>query len=59
MERADPTPSDSTPEPSGHVPARVVLDGLAPRRTLGRRLLRWVLFVLVGVWNAVAAVGAV
>jgi penicillin-binding protein 1A len=34
------------------VPSRVVLDGLPPRPRLSRRLLRWALFLAIGVVNA-------
>jgi len=44
--------------PDGRPPARVVLDGLPPRRPLGREVLRWALFLAIGLVNAgvVAAV---
>ncbi len=38
-------------EPTDRVPARVVLEGL-PRRTLGKRALRWFLFFAIGCVNA-------
>jgi penicillin-binding protein 1A len=34
------------------VPSRVVLDGMPPRPRLSRRLLRWALFLAIGVVNA-------
>ncbi len=36
----------------GHVPARVVLDGLPPASPISRRLLRWGLFLAIGLVNA-------
>jgi penicillin-binding protein 1A len=47
-------PSDAEPP----LPARVVLEGLPPKKHLLRRLARWLLFLIIGAANA-AAIGLV
>jgi len=55
----DPQLSPAEPgEPASGAPApavRVVVDGLPPRRPLGRRALRWALFLAIAAVNVVAA----
>src|SRR5574340_675258 len=55
MREPDPTPE----QPHEELPARVVLDGLPPRRPLSRRLLPWALFLVVALAGAAALAGAV
>ncbi len=50
--RAPRGASEPTPSGEGPVPSRVVLEGLPPARPLGRTLLRWALFVAIGLANA-------
>jgi penicillin-binding protein 1A len=38
-------------------PSQVVLDGLPPKRSLGKRILKWVLFAAVGFANAAVVAG--
>ncbi len=46
-------PASEEPAP----PSRVVLDGLPPRRPIGRRLARWLLFLGIGLANAAVLAG--
>jgi penicillin-binding protein 1A len=54
-------PPPSTPAPDGQAggqatpPVRVVVDGLPPERPLGRRALRWLLFLALAVANLALA----
>jgi penicillin-binding protein 1A len=51
LEPGEPTKGPPAEEP----PARVVLDGLPPRRPLSRRAAKWALFVAIGAANAALA----
>jgi penicillin-binding protein 1A len=55
MAQKPPSPPDDRAD-TAEVPARVVLDGLPPRRSLVRRLLRWSLFLGLGAVNLVVIV---
>jgi penicillin-binding protein 1A len=45
------------PHPDAPPPVRVVVDGLPPRRPLGRRALRWLLFLGIALANVAIAAG--
>jgi len=49
----------AAPDPEPQPPERVVLQGVPPRRPWWRRLLRWSLFVFLGIANAAALAAVV
>jgi penicillin-binding protein 1A len=52
-------PPTDAPQEDASAPPRVVLDGLPPRRPLGRFLLRWALFLAIGAVNLALLAGIV
>jgi penicillin-binding protein 1A len=53
-----PDPNAAPPtDPGAPPPVRMVVDGLPPKRPLGRRALRWLLFLAIAVGNVAIAVG--